>query len=229
LAGHAFLLLSFVLIPVVAGQSNGVPSTPGLAIDEVTVEGRVVDNHGVPVANAQVGFFPYGAFAGVLPGAITATDGTFVFRMQPLGEGAISAWKLEVGFPNARWAIYGNEDRPNLRKINATVAVSPIHVELSFEDPDAIVEWKVLSKADQSPVRSARYDVTWSDDPKTYLRGGVSNIGIFKFVLPQHPVLIKIGAPGFRDWTSADSWFGGPVLLKPGTKDERTILLEPAK
>jgi hypothetical protein len=229
LAANSFLLLSLVLIPLGAGQSNGLPSITTPATDEVTVEGRVVDNHGVPVAKAEVGFFPYSGFTGILRGGITATDGTFVFQMPPLGEGSIGAWKLEAGFPDARWAIYGKKDRPSVRKINATVAASPIHVELRFEEPDAMVEWKVLSKADHSPVRSVTYSVAWSDDPEIYVQSSTSDTGIFKFVLPQHPVLIKIGAPGFRDWTSADSWFGGPVLLKPGTKDERTILLEPAK
>ena len=229
MVASAFVLLSFVLLPAIAGQSNGRPATDRPSAGEVTVEGRVVDNHGVPVAKAEVAFYSYGgAHSGPLPTAVTAADGSFVFHMQPLGPGAVSASKPEAGFPNAAMALYG-KGRPSEQRINATVAASPIHVDLSFEEPDAVVEWKVLSKADQKPVRSVAFSVAWSDDPKIYMRGGVSNTGILKFVLPKHPVLIRIGAPGFRDWTSADSpEFRGAVSFTPGTKDERTILLEPA-
>lgn len=230
MAVSALVVLSFVLLPVVAGQSNVPASTNRPAADEVTVEGKVVDSQGVPVAKAQVAFYPYsGGHSGPFPGAVTADDGSFVMHMQPLGEGAVSAWKIEAGFPNAVMTLYG-KGRPSEQKINATVAASPIHVDLSFEDPDAVVDWKVLSKADKSPVRSVTYSVAWSDDPKVYLRGATSDIGVFKFVLPRHPVQITVGAPGFRDWTSAGSGeFGGPVSFTPGTKDERTILLEPVE
>ncbi len=230
MTASTFALLSFVLLPAIAGQSNAPQATNRSSADEVTVEGTVVDNHGVPVAKAEVAFYSYGGgHSGPLPGAVTAADGSFVFHMPALGEGAVSAWKPEAGFPNAVMALYG-KGRPSEQKINATVAASPIHVDLSFEEADAMVDWKILSKADRSPVRSVAYSIAWSDDPKTYLRGGILSGGILKFVLPKHPVLIRIGAPGFRDWNSADSReFGGPVSFTPGTKDERTILLEPAQ
>ena len=228
MAASAFVLLSLVLLPAIAGQSIGRPATDRPAAGEVTVEGRVVDNHGVPVAKAEVAFYAYsGGHSGPMPGAITAADGSFVFHMQPLGPGAVSASKPEAGFPNAVMALYG-KGRRSEQRINATVAASPIHVDLSFEEPDAAIEWKVLSKADQKPLRSVAFNIAWSDDPKIYMQGG-SNAGILKFVLPKHPVLIRIGAPGFRDWTSAASpEFRGAVSFPPGTKDERTILLEPA-
>jgi hypothetical protein len=229
LIASGFVVLSLLLLPLVAGQSNGLPSTNGSAADEVTVEGRVVDNQGAPVAKADVSFYPYSAHTGPLPAAVTAADGTFVLHMQPLGEGAVTAWKVDAGFPNAAMALYG-KGYPSERKINATVAASPIHVDLSFEAPDAVLDWKILSKVDRSPVRSVRYSVAWSDDPKAFIRGATSDTGVFRFVLPKRPVVLTVGAPGFRDWTSADSReFGGAVQFAPGTRDERTILLEPAE
>lgn len=229
MGASAFVLLSFVLLPAIAGQSNVGSATGGQAAGQVTVEGKVVDNHGVPVAKAEVAFYAYsGGHSGPMPGAITGADGSFVIHMPPLGAGAVTAFKPEAGYPNAVMALYG-KGRPSEQRINATVAASPIHVDLSFEEPDAVIEWKVLSKADQSAVSKVAYSVAWADDPKMYMRGGL-NTGVFKFILPKHPVQIRIGAPGFKDWSSADSKeFAGPVSFAPGTKDQRTILLEPAK
>jgi hypothetical protein len=52
--------------------------------------------------------------------------------------------------------------------------------------------------------------------------------GLFRFVLPKHPVVIHIEAPGFKDWTSTDaSAFGQLLAWKPGTVDRRSIMLDP--
>lgn len=218
----ARVLLPLIMLPTLVGQSDPHPEA-----GKVTVMGRVVDSHGVPVADAMVSAYP--PMAELHHGARTAADGTFVFHVDPFGAGVITASKREDGFPDPRWALYGK--RPESRQpINATLAASPIQVELRLEERDAIIEWKVLSKVDGSPVRLAQFNVTWVDDTHVFFRSGASEMGILTFVLPKHPVLITISARGFRDWNSADSReFGGPVLFTPGTRDERTILLEPDK
>ena len=189
--------------------------------------GKVLDSNGMPVANAMVSAYP--PMAELHMGARTAADGTFVFHVDPFGAGVITAEKPEDGYPDPAWTLYGKRPE-SMRPINATLANSPIRVELRFEERDATIEWKVFSKVDGSPVRRAQFNVTSIDDPHVFFRSDVSDAGVLKFVLPKHPVLITISAPGFRDWKSADSReFGGSVLFTPGTKDERAILLEPVR
>jgi hypothetical protein len=151
-----------------------------------------------------------------------------VFHVDPFGAGVITASKPEDGYPRSEYVMYGKRPE-SMQPINATLANSPIQVELRFEERDAIIEWKVRSKVDRSPVRLALFNVTWVDGPQVFFRSAASEAGVLRFVLPKHPVLITISAQGFREWSSADSReFSGPVLFTPGTRDERTILLEPA-
>jgi hypothetical protein len=218
----ARVLFPLLLLPSLGGQSDPHP-----VADKVTVMGRVVDSHGAPVANAMVSAYPPNAELHM--GGRTAADGTFLFHVDPFGAGVITASKREDGYPDPMWTLYGKRPE-SMQPINATLAASPIQVELRFEARDAILEWKVLSKADGSPVRLARFSAAWIDDPRVYFRGGTSETGVLRFVLPKHPVLITISAKGFHDWNSADSReFGGPVLFTTGTTDERTILLEPER
>ena len=218
----ARVLLPLLMLPTFIGQNDPHP-----VADKVTVMGRVVDSHGVPVAGAMVSAYPPNAE--LHHGDRTAADGTFVFHVDPFGAGVISASKPEDGYPRPEWLLYGKRPE-SMQPINATVAASPIRVERRFEERDAIIEWKVLSKVDRSPIRYADFNVTWIDDPHVFVRKATSEVGVLTFILPKHPVLITIGAPGFREWNSADSReFSGPVLFTPGTRDERTILLEPVK
>jgi hypothetical protein len=218
----ASILLPLLLLQTASSQSDRMASA-----DTVIIMGRVVDDRGMPVANAMVSAYP--PMAELHNGARTGADGTFVFHVKPFGKGVITAVKPEDGYPDPASTIYGRAGE-NEQKINATLAASPIDVKLRFGEPDAIIEWKVLSKADGSPVPLVRFNGAWNDDPHVFVRSGTSETGVLRFVLPKHAVQISVGAPGFRDWNSAESReFGGPVLLSPGTKDERTILLEPVK
>jgi hypothetical protein len=217
------VLLSLLLLPVSISQNDPLP-----VAGKVTVMGRVVDLHGEPVAGAKVDAYPFSGYTGMFESATTAADGTFAFHVYPYGDAEVSASKPQAGYPDGTNALYGRGGHESVQRINATVAMSPIHVELRFGEPEATADWKVLSKTDQTPVRFVTYSVAWSDDPKVFSRGSTSNVGIFRFVLPQHPVQITVGAPGFRNWNSAESReFAGPVLFTGGTRDERTILLEP--
>lgn len=216
-------LLISMLLPLVAGQV-----APSRSADKVTVMGRVVDSHGTPVGNVLVSAYP--PSAEIHQGARTGADGTFRFEVEPFGAGVVTASKPEDGFPDPEFALYGRA-AGGVQQINATVAASPVQVELRLEEADAVIAWKVLSRADGSVLTHVSFDVSWSDDPHISIRGGkLAPGGVFKFVLPKHPVQITLGAPGFHEWRSAESReFGGPVLFTPGTRDDRTILLEPLR
>lgn len=219
----ARVLLPLFLLPGFVGQSD-----PHHEAHKVTLMGRVVDSHGVPVADARVSAYPPNAELHM--GGRTKADGTFEFQVDPFGAGVVTADKPEDGYPTLGWTLYGKRPE-SMQPINVTLANSPIQVELMFEERDAIIEWKVVSKVDGSPFPGVDYNIVWADDPRVFVRGGqmVAN-GVFKFVLPKHPVLITVREKGFRDWNSAESReFGGPVLFTPGTRDERTIVLEAEK
>lgn len=192
-----------------------------------TVSGRVFDSAGLPVPDAQVRVFFFLGVRGSLPDAVTNSDGWFTLRLPPFGRGVVSAYDLSKGFPDAEMALYGRWAYPSVAPINATEGAN-IHVDLRFSPPDAVIEWTVVSKADHLPVAQARYRIRWSDDPTIMASSSISENGLLSFVLPKHPVIVSVTAPGFIDWNSSDkAAFGGPVLLAPGTIDRRVIVLDP--
>jgi len=200
----------------------------GPAVAEATISGKVVDSQGSPVANADVSFFPFAGAIGTLKlDTTTASDGSFVLRLQPFGKGVVSAYKTIAGFPDAEMALYGRWAYPSVAQIDATPGTD-IHIDLKFSEPDALIEWTVVSATTQTPIPRASYTIEWSDDPKTMASSTIPTDGFFKLVLPRHPVVIHIEAPEFKNCTSTDaSAFGLPLVLRPGTVDKRFIMLDP--
>ena len=195
---------------------------------EAVIHGTVLDSHGSPVANATVRFFPFASAIGMLNvDTITGSDGSFVLKLQPFGKGILSAYKTIAGFPDAEMALYGRLAYPSVAQIDARPEAD-IHIDLKFSEPDALIEWTVVAKTTQAPIPRASYTIEWSDDSKTMASSTIPPSGFFRLVLPKHPVVIHIEAPGFKDWASTDaSAFGQTLILTPGTIDRRLIMLHP--
>ncbi len=228
---RALPLLSLLLAATIpssrpeARSAVGSPASHAPAAETV-IWGRVVDSKGLPVPNATVWLF---AFSGPtdLPKAVTTHEGFFLLKSPPFGKGVVSASKTTAGFPDAENALYGRWAYPSVAQINATPGAN-IHTDLKFNPPDALIEWTVVSKSNRDPIFNASYTIEWSDDPKTTAISTIQSSGFFRFVLPKHPVIVRIEAPGFKDWISTDAGaFGQPLLLKPGTIDKRSIFLDP--
>ena len=219
--------LTVALLPLllIAPVASPRPQLHSDEANKASISGKVVDSKGVPVADAHV--YAIGpSWGGPVPGAVTGLDGSFHIKWQPFGKGVVSASKVEAGFPDARMALYNGWTYASIAQIDATPGAN-IQVNLQFSEPDALIEWQVMSKADQAAIPRATYRIEWSDDPKMFWSGSIQGDGSLRFVLPKHPVLVRIQVPGFTDWISTDNAaFGGPLLLKPGTIDRRIILLD---
>ena len=210
-----------ILLPAPSGRDASPAPAP-----QAVIWGRVVDSKGLPVADARVWLFAFSGPTG-LPHTVTTHDGFFLLKSPPFGKGVVSAYKTIAGFPDAENALYGRWAYPSVAQINATPGAN-IHTDLKFSPPDALIEWTVVSKSHRDPIFNASYTIEWSDDPKTMAISTIQSSGFFRFVLPKHPVVVRIEAPGFKEWTSTDAAaFGRPLLLKPGTIDRRSIMLDP--
>jgi hypothetical protein len=216
----ALLPLLFILAPPSQSQAPGPTPT------EAIISGKVVDSKGLPVSGANVSAYGFN-WAGPVPGTITGADGSFSLKSQPFGKGIVTAFKKDAGFPDAEMALYGHWAYPSVAPIDATPGAN-IQVNLQFSEPDALIEWTVISKSGRAPISRASYEIEWVDDPHIMARSSIAADGFFRFVLPKHAVVIHIQAPGFKDWASTDaSAFGQPLVLKPGTVDRRSIMLDP--
>jgi hypothetical protein len=218
-------LISFLLCLLLFGaaQESTCQSGDGTA----KVSGHVLYKDGTPVKGAKVTVYSFGPQAAIVPRARTDERGFFSLNFPPFGQGVISAMKISEGYPDAAMALYGRGGYESVKPINATEGVIPIEIELKFGDPDAVIEWTIQSADKHEPVKNARYSLAWSDDPKILYSTTIPENSRFTFVLPKHPVSIKITAPGFADWSSGDDpSLGQAVLLKPGRHQQRVISLK---
>jgi hypothetical protein len=192
-----------------------------------TVFGHVLYRDGSPVKDAEVELHFFGPVGGILaPSTRTDEKGYFSLSPPPLGDGVVTASKVSEGYPNAAIALYGREGYTSLRRIDVKEGVLFEEINLRFGEPDAVIEWIIQSAVTQEPIKNARYAISWSDNPQISSSSSVSEDGRLIFVLPKHPVFVKITAPGFADWSYTDDHTRGQTLmLKPGTRQQRIVLL----
>jgi hypothetical protein len=218
-------LISLLLYFFLLGAKQESAHQPGDRTAKVS--GHVLYKEGTPVKDAEVKIYFFAAQGAILPETRTDEKGSFSLNIPPWGEGVISGMKVGEGYPDAALALYGKGGYGSTKPINSTEGMSPAEVELRFSEPDAVIEWVIQSADKHDPVKNARYSIAWSDDPKILYSTSISEDSRFGFVLPKHPVSIKITAPGFKDWSSADDPSLGPaVLLKPGRHQQRVIFLQ---
>jgi hypothetical protein len=191
------------------------------------VSGHVLYRDGSPVKDAEVEVHFFAPVGGILPPPVrTDEKGYFSISPPPLGEGVVTASKVSEGYPNAAMALYGREGYTSLRRIAVKEGVVFDEIDLRFGEPDAVIEWAIQSAVTREPVKKVRYTISWLDDPDMFCSSSVSENGRFIFVIPKHPVFVKITAPGFADWSYRDEHTGRQALLmRPGTRDQRVVLL----
>jgi hypothetical protein len=217
-------LISFLLCLFLFGATQESAHQSGDRTAKVS--GHVLYKDGTPVKDAEVKVYFFAAQGAILPETRTDEKGSFSLNIPPWGEGVISGMKVGEGYPDAALALYGRGGYGSVKPINSSEGMSPEEIELRFGEPDAVIECTIQSADSHEPVKNARYDIVWSDDPGILYSASLPENSRFTFVLPKHPVSIKITAPGFADWSSVDDPSLGPaVLLKPGTRQHRVISL----
>jgi hypothetical protein len=192
------------------------------------ISGHVLYKDGSPVNGAKVKIYYFGGVDTIFP-LSTRTDekGYYSFTPPPFGKGVLSASKVGEGYPDAELAIYGRTGFEQLPRVDVKEGVVFEPIDLKFGEPDAWIEWTVLSDVTHEPIKNARYTVSWSDDPRMIAGDSIDVTGRFSCVLPKHSVTLKITAPGYADWVYRDEKTGSQsLLIKPATHDQRTVFLK---
>jgi hypothetical protein len=217
-------IVLYALIPV---------ASKGLEPNSPRVAGHVFYKDGTPVKGADVEVhFYYRPTGAILQETGTKTDekGYFSIAVPPNGEGVVSASKASEGYPNAALAIYGRTGYASIQRVNITAATVLDNIKLRFGGPDATVEFKVQAANSNENISTAHVQISLSNQPDIFSLSSVSKDGSFSFVLPKSPVIVKVSAPQFTDWTYTDpSGKGNTLLVKPGTHQQIVVLLNPAK
>jgi hypothetical protein len=195
------------------------------------ITGHVLYKDGSPVNKAEVQIHFFGSYK-TINQLSTQTDEKGYFSLTPplYGDGVITASKISEGYPDAALALFGRAlfrgTYTSLREINLQQGAVFDPIDLKFGEPDAWIEWTVQSDFTQDPIKNARYTISWSDNPGIMASSSIGPTGQFIFVLPKHPVTIKISAPGFEDWSYRDEKTGSQALMMtPGTHEQRIVSL----
>jgi hypothetical protein len=201
-----------------------------LETNSPTIAGHVLYKDGTPVKDADVEIHFYGPTGAILPEAKTDKNGYFSIAAPPYGDGVVSASKVSEGYPNAALAFYGRTGYTSMQRVNIRDTTVIDNIELRFGEPDATIAFTIQAADTHENVSNARVQIALSSQPDISGSYSVSKEGRFSFVLPKSPVLVKITALGFADWSYAgQSGKGNALLMKPGTNQQIVVLLNRLK
>jgi len=192
------------------------------------VEGRVVTNDGMPVANATVyALRDCRSFLNV-----TDDQGNFTLPVLA-GKHRISAYKESDGYPDLLWSFYseayGREGFP-IVNVEENQIVRGVIVRLGPEASRLFI--RVIDARTKRPIRDASLALNHKGKPETRFEpGGTKMDGEFDTLIPASlPINVVLKAPGYKTWryVKGGSVDRDVIRLRPGSSIEMTVELKPA-
>ena len=180
--------------------ANGLQSE-SVDAGHARVSGRVTYADGSPVVNATVEVRAFAAYEGIWPDPVhTDKNGRYVLSYPALGGGFIGASKPEEGYPNPLIALFNLRYYSGLREINLAPAGDFDEFDLKLQAPRPVLVFKVLDSVTDEPITNARLYAAWPDDANIMTSVTIPSSGISILDLPEHPIVVKISAPGHEEW-----------------------------
>ncbi len=196
----------------------------------VVLAGHVLYKTGAPVRNAEVEMHFYAPMSGIKPQPQkTDESGAFTLQTPPFGEGVISASKESEGYPNAALAYYERAAYKSIRQVDIKPDTKLDEIVLIFGDPDATIQFTIQAADTRDAVRNARVAVDLLSQPNVAGSYSATREGTFRFVLPKRPVSVRITAPGYVEWSYVDEQGRMSLQMKPGTHQQKLVLLTRVK
>ena len=190
--------------------------------------GTVFDENGQPAKHILMAAVYLGPHSGLYPASRSDDSGRYCLVNVPYGDNAPAADDPAYGYANSQASLYA-------RAIDNKVPVNVAH--LSAEHPQATIEVHIPYKAafltvhltdaiTGKPQLALFYELSAQADPQgRYIKGSQSAKDQL-LVPPNENVLLKVSAPGYREWPYDNS--PGYVLnLLPGEHKTIDVTLQP--
>ena len=84
------------------------------------------------------------------------------------------------------------------------------NVDFVLKHPNPIVTFQVQDSTTGRPLDNAGIDIGWFGDRDLMMSSIVPKDGMYELVLPNHPLEVKVHAPGCIDW----HWQANPAQAK---------------
>jgi len=197
-----------------------------------SISGRVVNDKGEPVVDAEVRFVQVGYIVETPPVAESNENGQFVIDGLRPGTYRVHASKIDEGYPYTFSSFY--QDDWNLPPYVTVVGDEVTQDVVLHIHKDGWLKGTIVSDATNQPVNEADITLRRADDPPAFHSTGLNraskNNAAFRILVPIVPFTIEVSAPGYRSWTYHDdaaSQLSTLKLERDATK-KLTIRLHPS-
>lgn len=181
----------------------------GLALSSVaqipdtgSICGTVLDENGQPAKDILITAIYLGAHSGIYPASRSDNSGHYCLVNVPYGENAPAADDPKHGYPNPQYGFYASE-------IAKKEAINVAH--LSAEHPQATIDFRIPYRAafltihlidaiTGKPQSALFYKLRVKTDPQRRYMYGSQGVTDALLLPPNENVLLKVSAPGYREW-----------------------------
>jgi len=183
------------------------------------IEGKVLDENGLPVPGAIVSAYAVSNSVrhSLIPEAETDSAGHFVIAHLNWGRYKVVAKKENSAYPNTFFAFYGTGASVET-SVTENSPTSDIVIRVG---PKAATLTGSVSRAGNSAPINATFKLTRLDSPDNWI--STSLPPNYSVLLPASVnVAVEVSAPGYEVWTSAS-----PIRLNPSSTEHLDIVMHP--
>lgn len=203
-------------------------SSTAWAADTGSICGTVLDENGQPAKDVLIVATYLGPHSGLFPASRSDDSGHYCLFNVPYGDNVPAADDPKRGYPNPGFSIFAsvsaNKESPNV-------------AHLSAEHPRATVDFRIPYRAaflaihlsdaiTGKPKFALFYRLSAQKDPERSYMTGSQSAKDALLRPPNENILLRVSAPGYRDWPYDNS--PGYVLnLLPGEHKTIDVPLQP--
>ena len=209
-----------LLLPMHAPRAEQ-KAIPGL------IQGRVLDNKGAPIPDAQVRAFPKGDAPLTFREPFTRADanGNFLLKDVRPGVYVVHASKAEDGFPDNLWDFYGGNQKNEITVHSGTTSTTTIHLAKAGTLTLRVVDAKTHKPVRAISVRMHRLH----HHANEFSTSHPSLNGLFSVLVPAAvPIELEVLADGYEKWSYTKARPDqGFIKVESGTSKPIQVALNP--
>jgi hypothetical protein len=203
-------------------------SSTAQTADSGSICGTVLDENGQPAKDILMTAVYLGAHSGPSPASRSDDSGHYCLVNVPYGENVPAADDPKHGYPNPQYSFYAsgidNKEAPNVAHLSAEHPRATIDVRIPYKA--AFLTIHLTDAITGKPQSALFYKLSAQTDPQRHYMFGSRSAADALLLPPNENVLLKVSAPGYREWPY-DNSPGYLLNLLPGERKIIKVSLQP--